>query len=114
VRAARCGGPHSAFGAGSPTSAAPPDRLLPKGAGRRTETTIDVSSIEDRRSATEPDADVSLRIRTATADAAFVSEGIALGLPLKWIERAPLSEHRPMLALAWRAPAGGTRVSSDH
>ncbi len=74
---------------------------------------MDVSSSEDRRSATEPDADVSLRMRTATADAAFVSEGIALGLPLKWIERAPLSEHRPTLALAWRAPDGDTRVSAD-
>ena len=31
---------------------------------------MDVSSSEDRRSATEPDADVSLRMRTATADAA--------------------------------------------
>ena len=48
----------------------------------------------------------------ATADAAFVAEGIAMGLPLKWIERAPLPEDRPPLALAWRAPDGGTRVSS--
>ncbi len=74
---------------------------------------MDASHGEDRRSATEPDADVSLRMRTATADAAFVSEGIALGLPLKWIERAPLAEDRPPLLLAWRAPDGGTRVSAD-
>jgi hypothetical protein len=48
------------------------------------------------------------------ADAAFVAEGIAMGLPLKWIERAPLCEDRPPLALAWRAPDDHSRLSSDH
>ena len=62
----------------------------------------------------EPETEASLRTRTAAADAAFVAEGIALGLPLKWIERAPLSEDRPPLVLAWRAPDNGTRVSADH
>ena len=69
---------------------------------------------DDRSAVAEPDAEASLRTRTAMADAAFVAEGIALGLPLKWIERAPLSEDRPPLALARRAPAGGRRVSADH
>jgi hypothetical protein len=74
---------------------------------------MDASHREDRRSATEADADVPLRMRTAMAIAAFVAEGIAMGLPLKWIERAPLAEDRPPLALAWRAPDGGTRVSAE-
>jgi hypothetical protein len=59
------------------------------------------------------DPDASLRTRTAVADAAFVAEGIALGLPLKWIERAPLSGDRPSLVLAWRAPDGGVRLPAD-
>ena len=62
----------------------------------------------------EADPDAPPRIRTATADAAFVAEGIAMGLPLKWIERAPLSEDRPPLALAWRAPDDHSPLSSDH
>jgi hypothetical protein len=53
-------------------------------------------------------------MHTAMADAAFVAEGIAPGLPLKWIERARLSEDRPPLVLAWRTPDGDTRVSADH
>ena len=68
----------------------------------------------DRSAVAEPDTEASLRTRTAMADAAFVAEGIALGLPLKRIERAPLSEDRPPLVLAWRAPDGGARMSSDH
>ncbi len=75
---------------------------------------MDASRSEDRCSATETDGDVSLRMRTATADAAFVAEGIALGLPLKWIERAPLFEDRPPLVLAWRAPHDRVLLSSDH
>lgn len=66
-----------------------------------------------RTAVAEPDTEASLRTRTAMADAAFVAEGIAMGLPLKWIERAPLSEDRPPLALAWRAPDGGTRVTAE-
>ena len=69
---------------------------------------------DDRRPAVaEPDTKASLRTRTAAADAAFVAEGIALGLPLKWIERGPLSDDRPPMVLAWRAPDNGTRVSAD-
>ena len=68
----------------------------------------------DSRSATaEPDTEASLRARTAMADAAFVAEGIAMGLALKWIERAPLSEDRPPLVLAWRAPDHRMRVPAD-
>ena len=52
-------------------------------------------------------------MRTATAGAIFVAGGIAMGLPLKWIERTPLSGDRPPLVLAWHAPDGGTRVSAD-
>ncbi len=66
-----------------------------------------------RTAVAEPDTEASLRARTAMADAAFVAEGIAMGLPLKWIERAPLSEDRPPLALAWRTPDRGVRVSPD-
>jgi hypothetical protein len=65
-------------------------------------------------SVAEPDTEASLRTRTAAADAAFVAEGIAMGLPLKWIERVPLSDDRPPLVLAWRAPDDGVRVSADH
>ena len=67
-----------------------------------------------RHAIAEADPDALLRMRTAAADAAFVAEGIALGLPLKWIERAPLCEDRPPLALAWRAPDDHSRLSSDH
>jgi hypothetical protein len=52
-------------------------------------------------------------MRTATADATFVAEGIAMGLPLKWIERAPLSEDRAPLVLAWSAPDRGVRLPAD-
>jgi hypothetical protein len=69
---------------------------------------------DSRPAVAEPDTEASLRTRTAMADAAFVAEGIALGLPLKWRERAPFSEDRPPLVLAWRAPDNGTRVSADH
>ena len=69
---------------------------------------------DDRATTAEADHEPLLRMRLTAADAAFVAEGIALGLPLKWIERAPLSEDRPPLALAWRVPDGGTRVSADH
>ena len=68
---------------------------------------------DNRPAAAEPDTEASLRMHTAVADAAFVAEGIALGLPLKWIERAPLSRDRPPLMLAWRTPDGGARVSAD-
>ncbi len=74
---------------------------------------MEASRGEGRHPATEPEADVWLRMRPAAADAAFVAEGLAMGLPLKWIERAPLSEDRPALVLAWRAPDVGARVPAD-
>ena len=74
---------------------------------------MDASRAEDRPAVTEAAPDALLRARTAIEDATFVAEGIALGLPLKWIERAPLSERRPTLALARRTPDGGTRVPAD-
>jgi hypothetical protein len=68
---------------------------------------------DDRFAAAEADTDAPLRMRTATADATFVAEGIAMGLPLKWIERAPLSEDRAPLVLAWSAPDRGVRLPVD-
>ena len=65
-------------------------------------------------SVAEPDTEASLRTRAAVLDAAFVAEGIAMGLPLKWIERAPLCEDRPPLALAWRGPGDHSRLPSYH
>ncbi len=74
---------------------------------------MEASRAEDRPAVTEADPDALLRMRVAIADATFVAEGIALGLPLKWIEQAPLSEDRPPLMLAWRTPDRGTRMSAD-
>ena len=54
------------------------------------------ASDDDDRSATaEPDPDALIRMRIAIADAAFVAEGITLGLLLKWAERAPPFDDRP-------------------
>ncbi len=74
---------------------------------------MDASHGEDRRPAAEPDPYAPLRMLTEMADATFDAEGIAMGLPLKWIERAPLSEDLPPRLLARRGPDGGTRVSAD-
>ncbi len=68
---------------------------------------------DDRPAVAHSAPDALLRMRLAVEDATFVAEGIAMGLPLKWIERAPLSEDRPPLALAWRAPHGGARPPAD-
>jgi hypothetical protein len=75
---------------------------------------VNANRDDSRTAVAEPDTEASLRTRTGMADAAFVAEGIAMGLPLKWIERAPLSEDRAPLALAWRAPDDHSRLSSDH
>ena len=74
---------------------------------------MDVSSSGDRRSATEPDADVSLRMRIAVADAAFVAEGVTLGLLLTWAERAPPFDDMPPRVRGRRAPEGGAGMSAD-
>ncbi len=76
------------------------------------EASVNANHDDSRPAVAEPDTEASLCI--CTADAAFVAEGIALGLPLKWIERAPLFEDRPPLVLAWRAPQDHVRLSSDH
>ena len=68
---------------------------------------------DERPAVADAALDPLLRMRLAIEDAAFVAEGIALGLPLKWSERAPLSEDRPPLVLAWRTPDGGERVSGE-
>ena len=43
---------------------------------------------EDRPATADADPDALLRMRIALADAAFVAEGVTLGLLLKWAERA--------------------------
>ena len=49
---------------------------------------------EDRPDTADPDPDTSLRMRTAIADAAFIADGIALGLLLKWAESMRPSDDR--------------------
>ncbi len=68
---------------------------------------------DDRPAAADAAPGALLRMRLALEDAAFVAAGIALGLPLKWIERAPLSDYRPPLMLVSRAPDVGARVSGE-
>lgn len=50
-------------------------------------------------------------MRIAVADAAFVAEGVTLGLLLKWAERAPpFDDLLPrVLARPGRRPAGAAR-----
>lgn len=50
---------------------------------------MDPTHGDDRPATAEAAPDVLLRMRLAIADAAFVADGLALGLPLKWAERAP-------------------------
>lgn len=71
------------------------------------------SSGDHRPAATEPDPDALLRMRIALADAAFVAEGVTLGLLLKWAERAPPFDDLPPRVLRRRAPDGGARDSVD-
>ncbi len=68
---------------------------------------------DDRFAAAEADTDALLRMRIAIADATFVAEGLTLGLLLRWAERAPLSEDRAPLVLAWSAPDTGVRLPAD-
>jgi hypothetical protein len=49
-------------------------------------------------------------MRIAIADAAFVAEGVTLGLLLKWAERAPPFDDLPPWARTRRTPDGGVRV----
>jgi hypothetical protein len=55
----------------------------------------------------------SLRMRDAIADAAFVADGVALGLLLKWAERPPQSDPRPPRVRTRRAADDGMPVSAD-
>ena len=50
---------------------------------------------EDRPAPADADPDAMLRMRIALADAAFVAEGVTLGLLLKWAERAPPFDDLP-------------------
>ena len=72
---------------------------------------MDPFRVGDRAATGEPDPDALLRMRIA--DAAFVAEGVTLGLLLKWAERAPPFDDLPPPVLRRRAPDGGTRVSAD-
>ena len=56
---------------------------------------MDQTQADDRPTAAEADLDALLRMRIAMADAAFVAEGVTLGLLLKWTERAPPFDDRP-------------------
>jgi hypothetical protein len=72
---------------------------------------MDPFRVGDRPATGEPDPDALLRMRIA--DAAFVAEGVTLGLLLKWAERAPPFDDLPPPVLRQRAPDDGTRVSAD-
>ncbi|GAA0577004.1 hypothetical protein GCM10009416_14510 [Craurococcus roseus] len=50
---------------------------------------MQASNGDHRPAPAEADADALLRARLAVADAAFVAEGVTLGLLLEWAERAP-------------------------
>ena len=61
-----------------------------------------------RAGETEPDA--WLRARTAAADAAFVADGVALGLPLEWAGQVPLlDEWKPRVVAGDRLAAPAPR-----
>jgi hypothetical protein len=60
---------------------------------------MDPTQADDRPAATEADPNALLRIRIALADAAFVAEGVTLGLLVKWAERAR-AVRRPVAAVA--------------
>jgi hypothetical protein len=67
---------------------------------------------EDWPATADPGPDASLRMRAA--DAAFVADGLALGLLLKWAEWAqPPADGMPRVR-ARGAPGGGMRASADH
>lgn len=55
----------------------------------------------------EPDPDALLRMRLALADAAFVADGVTLGLLLRWAERAPPFDDLPPPVLRRRTPEDG-------
>jgi hypothetical protein len=101
-------GPHSSRGAGRLASAARPDRPPPESAGR-TEAWMDAAHGADRRAAAEQDSDTSLRVRAAIADTAFVTEGIALGLALKWTERDAVARRPTAAGRPGRRRAGASR-----
>ena len=56
---------------------------------------MDPTQADDRPATVEADPDASLRIRIALADAAFVAEGVTLGLLLRWAERPPSFDDLP-------------------
>jgi hypothetical protein len=85
---------------------------VPTGLSRRwrgrMEAPMETSRGETRPAAAEADPDALLRMRVAVADAAFVSEGVTLGLLLKWAERAPPFDDLPPRVL----PRSGRRHAS--
>lgn len=68
----------------------------------------------DHRPATaEADPEALLRMRVAIADAAFVAEGVTLGLLLEWAERAAPFDDLPPPVRTRRAPNDRIRMSAD-
>ena len=67
----------------------------------------------DRPAVADAAPDALLRMRLAVADAAFVAEGVTLGLLLTWAERAPPFDDMPPRVRGRRAPEGGAGMSAD-
>ena len=74
---------------------------------------MDASHGDDRPAIAEPDPDALLRMRLSIADAAFVAEGLTLGLLLKWAERAPPFDDLPPRVRGRRDPGDGAGMSAD-
>jgi hypothetical protein len=76
---------------------------------------MDASLGEDRPGTTDPDPNGSLRMRTATADAAFVADGIALGLRQRWAGPTwrPITGRGESGRGAQPTAAGGRRPDPD-
>ena len=68
---------------------------------------------DDRPAVGDADPDALLRMRLGIEDATFVAEGIALGLPLKWNERALPFDDLPPRVPVRRAPDDGVRVPAN-
>jgi hypothetical protein len=71
---------------------------------------MDASPGEDQPETADPD--ILLRMRTSVADAAFVADGIALGLLLKWAEWALPPEDLPPHRTARGAQDYGMRATA--
>jgi hypothetical protein len=75
---------------------------------------MDASPGEDRPGTADIDPDSSLRMQIAVADAAFIADGIALGLLLKWAEQAEPPDDETPRARARGTPSGDMQALADH